>query len=66
MSTPARNYPYIPLTSFIHGQALGPQALSYKPLAGGGKAGQVAAYLDAIDPPALQRRWKPSITCWIT
>lgn len=46
------NYPYISLSSFIHGQALGAQALSYKPLTGGGKAGQVAAYLDQFIPQA--------------
>jgi outer membrane autotransporter protein len=44
------NYPYIPLGSFIHGQAIGAQALSYKPMAGGGKAGRVAAYLDRFIP----------------
>jgi outer membrane autotransporter protein len=44
------NYPYIPLTSYLHGQAIGAQALSYRPLAGGGKAGQVAAYLDTLIP----------------
>lgn len=44
------DYPYISLTSFIHGQAIGTQALSYKPLTGGGKAGQVAAYLDSLIP----------------
>ena len=44
------NYPYIDLTSYIHGQAIGGQALSYKPRSGGGKAGQVAAYLDSFIP----------------
>jgi outer membrane autotransporter protein len=42
------NYPYT--GSFLHGQALGAQAMLYKPTVGGGNAGRVAAYLDQFIP----------------
>lgn len=45
-------YNYIDSGNYLHGQTLGSQALSYKPLAGGGNAGQVAAYLDQFIPRA--------------
>ena len=45
-------YNYISTTNYLHGQTLGAQALSYKPLAGGGNAGRAAAYLDQFIPRA--------------
>ncbi len=44
-------YPYInSTTNYLHGQALGPQALLYSPTAGGGNPGRMAAYLDQFIP----------------
>jgi len=43
-------YNYISTANYLHGQALGPQALLYKPTAGGGNPGRVAAYLDQFIP----------------
>jgi outer membrane autotransporter protein len=47
------NWPYIPITSYFHGQALTAQALSYaQPLQGRGNAGKIGAYLDRFIPAA--------------
>ena len=43
-------YNYIPVVTICTGKRWGAQALSYKPMAGGGKAGRVAAYLDQFIP----------------
>jgi outer membrane autotransporter protein len=45
-------YNYISTANYLHGQALGAQAMLYKPTVGGGNAGQVAGYLDQFIPRA--------------
>ena len=45
-------YDYISTANYLHGQALGAQAMLYQPTVGGGNAGRVAAYLDQFIPRA--------------
>jgi uncharacterized protein YhjY with autotransporter beta-barrel domain len=47
------NPQFVPIGDYVNAQPIGQQALSYRPRAGGGNTGAIAAALDTATPPPL-------------